>query len=143
MKRISVIATVDWAQIILRCLVLTEGGFAVRAQAPNHHGLHKLLTIDAALHSISRTVKRFLPDVVISGVTGLIKTSLGAATTGCWFRQQRWFEMSANCAQRLRARDFHWSSSGTRAPAEALVDLARFIREKGQRPCFRQPTWRL
>jgi hypothetical protein len=89
MKRISVIATVDWAQIILRCLVLAEGGFAVRAQAPNNRGLHKLLTIDAALHSISRTVKRFLPDVVIPGVAGLIKTSLCASTTGCWFRQQR------------------------------------------------------
>jgi hypothetical protein len=50
MKRISVIATVDWAQIILRCLVT---------------------------------------DVVIPGVAGLIKTSLCAPTTGCWFRQQR------------------------------------------------------
>jgi len=39
-----------------------------------------------------------------AGVAGLIKTSLCAPTTGCWFRQQRWFEMSANCAQRIRAR---------------------------------------
>ena len=98
MKRISVIATVDWAQIARLCLELADGGFKVRALAPDHHRLHKMRTIDseligrtrtAALHSISRTIERFLPDVVIPGVAGLIKTSLCAPTTGCWFRQQR------------------------------------------------------
>jgi hypothetical protein len=104
MKRISVIATVDWTQIILRCPVQAEGGFAVRAQAPNNRGLHKLLTIDATLHSISRTVKRFLPDVVIPGVAGLIKTSLLCSDDGLLVPTTAVFEMSANCAQRLQAR---------------------------------------
>ena len=76
MKRVLVIATVDWAQITRLCLVLADGGFKVRALAPDHHRLHKMRTIDtellgrtrtAALHSISRTIERFLPAVVVPG----------------------------------------------------------------------------
>jgi glutathione synthase/RimK-type ligase-like ATP-grasp enzyme len=76
MKRVLVVATVDWAQITRLCLVLAGGGFRVKALAPDHHRLHKMRTIDAellgrtrtaALHSISRTVERFLPDIVIPG----------------------------------------------------------------------------
>lgn len=76
MKRVLVIATVDWAQITRLCLELADGGFKVRALAPDHHRLHKMRTIDAeligrtrtaALHSISRTIERFLPDIVVPG----------------------------------------------------------------------------
>jgi len=76
MKRILIIATIDWAQITRLCLALIDGGFRVTALAPAHHGLHKMPTIDvgllgstrsAALRSISRTVEQFLPDVIVPG----------------------------------------------------------------------------
>ena len=56
--------------------MLADGGFKVRALAPDHHRLHKMRTIDvellgrtrtAALHSISQAVERFLPDIVVPG----------------------------------------------------------------------------
>ncbi len=76
MKRVLVIATVDWAHITRLCLVLADGGFKVRALAPDHHQLHKMRTIDvellgrartAALRSISRVVERFVPDLIVPG----------------------------------------------------------------------------
>ena len=76
MKRVLVIATVDWAQITRLCLVLADAGFRVRALAPDHHGLHKMRTIDvellgrartAALRSISQAVERFVPDLIVPG----------------------------------------------------------------------------
>jgi glutathione synthase/RimK-type ligase-like ATP-grasp enzyme len=76
MKRILVIATFDYPHITRLCLALAEAGFKVRALAPDHHGLHKMRTIDAellgrtrtaALRSISRTAELFLPHVVVPG----------------------------------------------------------------------------
>jgi hypothetical protein len=125
MKRVLVIATVDWAQITRLCLVLADGGFKVRALAPDHHRLHKMRTIDAellsrtrtaALHSISRTIERFLPAVVVPGderaidymhalymrvirghdrrarlLAELIETSLGAPSSFVFARQRSRF----------------------------------------------------
>ena len=142
MKRILVIATVDWAQITRLCLVLADVGFKVRALVPDHHLLHKMRTIDAellgrtriaALHSISRTVEQFLPDVVVPGderaidymhslymrairgrdgrarlMAELIETSLGAPSSFVFTRQKSRFVQLA--------RD-----EGLRVPATAVV----------------------
>ena len=143
MKRILVIATVDWAQITRLCLALADDGFKVRALAPGHHRLHKMRTIDtellgrtrtAALHSISQTVERFLPDIVVPGdelaidylhslhakairghvrqarlLAGLIETSLGAPSSFVFARQKSRFVQLA--------RD-----EGLLVPATAVVD---------------------
>jgi glutathione synthase/RimK-type ligase-like ATP-grasp enzyme len=151
MKRILVIATLDWPQITRVCLALADAGFKVRALAPDHHRLHKMRTIDvgllhrtrtAALHSISRAVERFLPDIVIPGderaidymhslymgatrghgrrahlLAELIETSLGSPSSFVFARQ-------TSCFVQL-ARD-----EGLLVPATAVVNNVRQLRAR-------------
>jgi glutathione synthase/RimK-type ligase-like ATP-grasp enzyme len=154
MKHVLVIATVDWAQITRLCLALADGGFKVRALAPDHHRLHKMPTIDvkvlgrtrtAALRSISRTIERFPPDIVIPGderaidymhalytrairghdrrarlLAELIETSLGAPSSFVFARQRSRFVQLAY-------------DEGLLVPATAVVEDVQQLQAKTAR----------
>lgn len=72
--RIVVIATMHWASTTRLCLAMADGGFEVRALVPNDHALYRMSattvehlgrTSAEAMNTITRTVERFAPDLLI------------------------------------------------------------------------------
>ena len=99
--RVAVIATVHWPATTRLCLEMADGGMEVRALVPDDHALFKMCTVtverlgrtrNEALRTISRTVERYSPDLLVPGddpAIDLLRTLYERALRGRGARPDR------------------------------------------------------